>query len=104
MGDGLWVKVIISFRYCPGTAKVETSACSILYQVYPARQTCQLPLGKDSMTVCSDQELRDLVQGTLAVQLLTTQNMADPIQYMPWVSFEDSMSRGRSSISLIFSH
>lgn len=104
MGDGLWVKVIIYFRYCPGTAKVETSVCSILYQVYPARQTCQLPLGKDSMTVCSDQELRDLVQGTLAVQLLTTQNMADPIQYMPWVSFEDSMSRGRSSISLIFSH
>ena len=56
------------------------------------------------MTICSDQELRDLVQGTFAVWLLTTQNMADPIQYMPWVSFEDSMSRGRTSISLIFSH
>lgn len=103
MGDGLLVKVIMNFRYCLGTAKVVTSACSILYQVYPDRQTCQLPLGKDSMTVCSDQELCDLVQGTLAVRLLTTQNMADPTQYMPWVSFEDSISRGRSSISLIFS-
>ena len=64
MGDGLWVKVIINFRYCPGTAKVETSACSILYQVYPARQTCQLPLGKDSMTVCSDQELREHIKSS----------------------------------------
>lgn len=72
MGDGLYlVKVIMNFRYCLGTAKVVTSACSILIKFIQTRQTCQLPLGKDSMTVCSDQELRDLVQGTLAVRLLS---------------------------------
>ena len=72
MADGLWVKVMMNFSYCLGTAKVETSACSISYQIYPDRQTCQLPLGNDSTTVCSDQELRDLVQGIFDVWLLTT--------------------------------